>query len=275
MHKITPAYTALGVHTAGGANSLVGEVDTDEAGMRTGGNSPGGQSGMAGEMGGKEPAHMSYGFTSVVAKATGLGSGMGKGAESLMSFAGGNRSFPMMGAIFDRRHALKNLLKDVGEGASAMFGLKEWGQQLLNQKEGWFMTGNVEKKMRFQLVENDQQQQGGGQGGGGGGSGGGGGGGGQQSAGGEDLGQKSLHKKESKYYVEITKKMIEHVHEKRHKIMLDDKETAVDIVEGEVYVGKVKEKAQHQKLAHRGSLDSRGHGIIARVSTNTWTPPGA
>jgi hypothetical protein len=87
-----------------------------------------------------------------------------------MSFIGGNRNFPVMAMMDDRRHRLINLAKDAAKGASAMFGLKEWGQQFLNTDTGMFMTGNTEKLLKFALVDNQngQSQQSSGGGGGGG-----------------------------------------------------------------------------------------------------------
>jgi Bacteriophage Mu Gp45 spike protein len=275
MHRATPSDSSFRGYAAGSRGGVVKSV-TDSNGLQTCSSGM-----MKGESREDIEAPQNYGFTSVCADA----GADGKGPECQFNYSGGNGSFPIAGAMDDRRHRLLELDK-VAKGSTGMYGLKEWGQQLLNTEKGWFMTGNIEKKMRLQLVENEQKQgqQGGGQSGGGGGAsatqfaaggGGGGGGGGSEGGGqqGQD-GQKTLHEKQSKYYVDITKERIEHNHEKRHKIMLDDKETAVDIVDGQVYVGKVKEKAGHQKLAHRGSIDSRGHGIVAKVSTNTWTPQG-
>jgi hypothetical protein len=71
---------------------------------------------------------------------------------------GGNRSFPMTTSMDDRRHRLWNLAKDAAKGAAAMFGQKEWGQQYLNTEDGQFITGNMQKKNRIQLVENKNGQ---------------------------------------------------------------------------------------------------------------------
>jgi phage gp45-like len=156
-------------------------------------------------------APQNYGFTSVVADATkGKDGQIEQGAEGFMSFIGGSRSFPVCGIMDDRRHRLLNLAKDAAKGAVAMFGLKDWGQQFLITDDGIHMTGNKEKKIRFQLVENNnkqQQQSGGGQSAGTHAAGGNGAGGDQQSGGQQQnkpTGQKSLHKQEAKTFHEIS-----------------------------------------------------------------------
>jgi hypothetical protein len=53
---------------------------------------------------------------------------------------------------------LKNLAKDAAKGATAMFGLKEWGQQFLNTDTGMFMSGNTQNKIRLHLVDNQNGQ---------------------------------------------------------------------------------------------------------------------
>jgi len=219
VHRHTPLASAFRAYTAGGARAMISTVD-DAKQMQEGNNCQG----MKGESWGRMEAPQNYGFTSVVADAEKAANGMIKDcAEGFISFMGGNRSFPIMGVMDDRRHRLLNLAKDAAKGASAMFGLKEWGQQLLNTEKGWFMSGNTEKKMRFQLVDNKnkQQQQGGGSGGGGGsaggasvaaladgGDGGGGGGGSGTGQGGQQRGQKTLHKEKSETFTDMTKDAI-------------------------------------------------------------------
>jgi hypothetical protein len=235
MHRATPLNSSFRAYSAGGARSTIDTID-DAKQMQE----PNNTGGMRGEKFPRMEAPQNYGFTSVVADAEKSGNpgSITGSAEGFIQFMGGNRSFPVLSVMDDRRHRLLNLAKDAAKGATAMFGLKDWGQQLLNTKDGWFMTGNTEKKMRLQLVDNKngQQQQGGGggeggggaaalgagiealgagvgvgvealaNGGGGGGSGGGGAGG---SGGGKQKGQKTLHKEESKTFHEFTK---EHQH---------------------------------------------------------------
>src|SRR5262249_37009300 len=160
MQRQTPQDSSIRGYQAGGCITCVPEVD-DSKGIQEGV----GQRGMKGETWPSNVAPQNYGFSSVVADATkGAGGMIQQCAEGFMSFIGGNRNFPLCGVMDDRRHRLKNLAKDAAKGAVSMFGLKEWGQQLLNTEDGWFMTGNTQKKMRLQLVsnQNGQKQLGGG-----------------------------------------------------------------------------------------------------------------
>jgi phage gp45-like len=158
MHRQTPYDIAFRGYSAGGARSCIDKVD-DGPLMQESNDAHG----MLGESWPTAEAPQNYGFTSVVADATKSAAGkIQQCAEGFMSFIGGNRNFPVMGMMDDRRHRLKNLAKDAAKGATAMFGLKDWGQQFLNTEDGMFMTGNTQKKVRLQLVDNQngQQQQG-------------------------------------------------------------------------------------------------------------------
>src|SRR5215831_3511865 len=226
MHRATPLNTSHRAFSAGGARSVVGEVDDGPLMQEMKGGM------MKGESRKELEAPQNYGFTSVTADGDkGSDGQVTMGPETIINFAGGNRSFPIAGAMDDRRHRLLNLIKDAAKGSTAMFGLKEWGQQFLNTDTGMFMTGNLEKKIKLALVENQNgkkqtQQSGqaklarsfrsrsgvefdietfevdarsvssGGSSGGGNGSSGG-------SS--KPTGQKTLHKEESKHYLEITK----------------------------------------------------------------------
>jgi phage gp45-like len=204
MHRATPLNSSFRAYS-GGARSVIPQVD-DSKFMQESTNSQG----MASEKIPTMEAPQNYGFTSVVADADKSGNPgeITASAEGFISFMGGNRSFPVMGIMDDRRHRLLNLGQDAAKGASAMFGLKDWGQQLLNTKDGWFMSGNTKKKIRIQLVDNKNQQQ---QGGGSGGSSGGqsvselaaGGGGAGGAGGGQQKGQKTLHKEQSETFIDM------------------------------------------------------------------------
>jgi phage gp45-like len=235
MHRATPLNTSFRAYTSGGARSAVHEVD-DGFGMQLGK-----ANGMKNETRERIESPQNYGFTSVVADGDkGANGSLKNSAEAVMNFIGGNRSFPMLQSMDDRRHRLMNLAKDAVKGATAMFGLKEWGQQFLNTEDGMFMTGNLEKKIRTALVQNQngqkqQQDQASGQminpagavqladgrvvvksksgvefdvelfANGGGGSSGNGSGGGNAAGGGKSTGQKTLHKEDSDTFHEITK----------------------------------------------------------------------
>lgn len=149
MHRATPRNTSFRAYSAGGSRSAVHEVDDGKKMQTSKAN------GMKNETRENIESPQNYGFTSVVSDADKGDKGeLKNGPEALMNFIGGNRSFPMTTSMDDRRHRLWDLAKDAAKGAAAMFGQKEWGQQILNTKDGQFITGNMEKKNRMQLVTN-------------------------------------------------------------------------------------------------------------------------
>jgi phage gp45-like len=140
------------------------------------------------------------------------------GAEVAVHYVGGNRSYPIGGAMDDRRHRLKGL----DPGDSAMFRTKTDYQQFHMSQDGGFWSAPQDKTVRMALVDQQsgQQQQGGQQGGQGGqgasvsarangGSGGGGSGGGQGGQQGQQkpTGQTSVKSdnQKSKRFLHITK----------------------------------------------------------------------
>ena len=226
MHSSTPVDTNFRGYNSGGSRCLIDTIDDSKLMQESNKTT-----GMAGESWPTSEAPQNYGFTSVVADGS-KSSNPGKlqqCAEGFMSFLGGNRNLPIMGMMDDRRHRLINLIKDAAKGSTAMFGLKEWGQQFLNTDTGMFMTGNTEKLLKFALVDNQngKQQQGGGAQGArrsfrdaksgvefdielladGSGASSGGPGAGQPGAGGA-TGQKTLHKQDSKIYKQFDNKAI-------------------------------------------------------------------
>lgn len=197
MHRATPLGTSFRAYVSGGARAAIHDVE-DKFGMQTSKANF-----MKNETRENIESPQNYGFTSVCADGDKDKDGqLSDGPEAAVSFMGGNRSFPMMGAMDDRRHRLLNLAKDAAKGATAMFGLREWGQQFLNTEDGMHMTGNKEKKIRIQLVENKnkkQQQQGQQQQADAGGGGSSGSGSGKQQ---KEKGQKSLHKEQTDINIE-------------------------------------------------------------------------
>lgn len=198
VHRSTPAQSSFTGYSAGGSRALISEVVDSQLMQAMNGQGMKGESFKGSKDGSfKGPeAPQNYGFTSVVAAAKKGANGMIKQcAEGFMSYMGGNRSFPVISIMDDRRHRLKNLGDpkdsqgggqsgagqqaasggggggggggdqggDAASGSTAMYGLKEWGQQILNTKDGMFTTGNMEKKIRTALVKNQngqtQQQQ--------------------------------------------------------------------------------------------------------------------
>jgi phage gp45-like len=154
VQRSTPLTSVIRAYTGGGARSMIDTVDDNKT-MQEGNNCQG----MRGESWPSMEAPQNYGFTSVVADASKVGGMIKNCAEGFISFMGGNRSFPVVGVMDDRRHRLMNLAKDAAKGAVAMFGQKDWGQQFLNTDDGMYMTGNTQKKVRLQLVDNKNGQQ--------------------------------------------------------------------------------------------------------------------
>lgn len=190
VHRSTPLSSVFRAYTGGGARSNVDKIDDSTLMQEMSGTFMNGESRKGIE------APQNYGFTSHVMPAE--KDAMGKiisCAEVAMHFIGGSRSFPVAGAMDDRRHRLKGL----EAGDTAMFRTKNDFLQFHFAKDGGFMSAARNRTLRFALIDKDaqeeqQQQGGGGQqsgaasvsalaivgGGGGGGSGGGGGQGGQQ-----------------------------------------------------------------------------------------------
>jgi hypothetical protein len=163
---MTPLATAFRAFSGGGTRMLIDQIDDSQTMQQTNKST-----GMHSEKWPEVESPQNYGFTSVVAQAMKGASGMiQQSAEAMLSFMGGNRSFPMAGVMDDPRHRLLNLLKDAAAGSSALYGLKEWGQQFLNTEKGMYMTGNTEKMLKFALVENKNGQKQQSQSGGGGSS---------------------------------------------------------------------------------------------------------
>jgi phage gp45-like len=154
VQRSTPLASVHRAYSAGGSRAMIDTIDDNKL-MQEGNNCQG----MRGESWGSMEAPQNYGFTSVVGDAAKGAAGMIKNcAEGFVSFMGGNRSFPVMGVMDDRRHRLMNLAQDAAKGATAMFGQKEWGQQLLNTDTGMYMTGNMDNMIRHALVQNQNGQ---------------------------------------------------------------------------------------------------------------------
>lgn len=152
MHRATPLNAAFRAYTAGGARTVIDEADDKKLMQEMKGNF------MKGETRGEVESPQNYGFTSHVMPADKDEKGNLKmGAEGFVSFMGGNRSFPVVQVMDDRRHRLK----EISKGDSAMYGAREWGQQFHIDKDGMWMSGNTQRKIKMQLVENSNDQGGG------------------------------------------------------------------------------------------------------------------
>lgn len=148
MHRATPLGTSFLGYVAGGCRSAVSTVDDSQLMQAMGGNF------MAGESRTDVEAPQNYGFTSVAMGATMDGFGnISDSAEAVISFAGGNRSFPVAGVMDDRRHRLYNMKP----GDSAMFSTVGRMMQIHLNGDGMFLTGTRDKTARMQLLDQDSQ----------------------------------------------------------------------------------------------------------------------
>jgi phage gp45-like len=148
MHRQTPLTAGFVGYTSGGARALVDKISDNPLMQEMKGTF------MQGEARDKIESPQNYGFTSVVKEATKGKDGMiEQCAEAFLSFLGGNRSFPIATVMDDRRYRLKELKP----GDVAIF---DWLQHQLHfNKDGVFLTGRTDKKMKFQLAPPPQQQQ--------------------------------------------------------------------------------------------------------------------
>jgi hypothetical protein len=183
MHRSTPMNSSFRSYTAGGARSAVHQADDSKLMQEMGGNF------MHGETRKGVESPQNYGFTSVVMDADKDQDGNVTGsAECIVSFMGGNRSFPVAGPMDDRRHRLK----DLDKGDVAMFRTNKDQLQFHLTQTGAFLTGPTNKKLRMQLVDPDQQGSGGGS---------------------QQKGQKAQYKNNSKKYFEQTNDNTNLVHD--------------------------------------------------------------
>jgi hypothetical protein len=257
MHRATPINSSFRAFVAGGARATIPEVDDSKWMQETKFNASYNESNQTGK---NVEAPQNFGFTSVVMDAVKDATGKIQScAETFVQYIGGNRSFPVMQNMDDRRHRLTDMLK----GDSGMFStVGRMLQSHLNQ-DGMFHTGPRDKTVRMQLVDKDSQddnqiQQGqvrtmlrragvsqqeidrvmplDTSGGGGGGSSGG---------GDQEMGQKSLYKdgQQSFRFVDVTKDKTRMGGTQCH-MMLDDNKTYVHAhSDKNVYVGAEAGKA--------------------------------
>jgi hypothetical protein len=152
MHRATPLNTSFRAYNAGGAKTVVESVDDSKLMQEMKGNA------MRNQSHDNVESPQNYGFTSAVMDGDKENGKLTQGAETYLSYIGGNPSLPMAGAMDDRRHRLKGLEK----GDSAMYRTKDDRQQFHFTKEGNFMSARSDRKQRIALVpppQDDQQQQ--------------------------------------------------------------------------------------------------------------------
>lgn len=226
MHRAAPFNSATRAYSAGGSRSVVDKVDDKTLMQEMGGNH------MKGETNKNIESPQNYGFTSVVMPADkGKDGQVQEGAEAFISYMGGNRSFAVCQVMDDRRYRLKEL----ENGDTAFYDHLQ--QQFHFNKDGGFLTGRDDKKLRFQLVEKPQEQQ-------------------QYAADGsyqKKQGQKARYKKESKKFVDINKDKTELEHDKAitHKAPKHTFEGNV-VIKGELYVTQDIKGGQNLKINQQG-----------------------
>ncbi len=174
VNRASPFEASFRAYHSGGTRSVIEKCDDTKLMQEHSGNF------MKGESRKGVESPQNYGFVSHVHEADKDKDGnVEMGAESFVSFMGGNRSFPVYGATDDRRHRLHTL----EEGDTAFHRGKDDRQQMHMTKDGTFLTARNDRKHRMALVDppqDDQQQQQGQQGGAGG----------QSGQGGQDQGKK-------------------------------------------------------------------------------------
>lgn len=150
MHRATPETSSFRSYVAGGARATIPQVDDSQFMQETQGNA------MVNEMRKAIEAPQNFGFTSVVMNAVqAIGGSIASSAESFIQFMGGNRSFPVMGNMDDRRHRLMNL----DQGDAGMFGTQGAKQQFhLSNKDGMFGTAPNDKTFRFAILDENSEQ---------------------------------------------------------------------------------------------------------------------
>jgi hypothetical protein len=252
MHRATPANSSFRSFVAGGARSVVDQVDDSKLMQEMAGNF------MKGETRGAIEAAQNYGFTSVTMDADKDKDGNIIGsAETFVSFIGGNRAFPAAGNIDDRRHRLKGLEK----GDVAMFRTKDDQQQFHMTGDGGYWSAPEGKTVRMQLVPKKQQQSQPGPT--------------QQDAGGSSggqsgqqqnkpTGQQSVYKdgSSSTYYVDVTTDKTTASGANVH-LKLGDSQTYVHVADDKkVYLGGEKGKAKFSRVL---TEDGPSVNVYARV----------
>jgi phage gp45-like len=149
MQRATPADSSFRGYSSGGSRSMVSGVDDSQFMQEMAGSI------MKNEARSAIEAAQNFGFSSVVKSAimNKLG-GMVGGAETFMSFMGGNRSFPAAGNMDDRRNRMMNL----SEGDSGMFSTQGRKQQVHMSDDGMYHSVPQDQTMRMALLDEDSEK---------------------------------------------------------------------------------------------------------------------
>jgi len=151
VHRATAGNSSFRGYSAGGTRSAISGADDTTQMQEFAGNF------MSGEARKAMETIQNFGHTSVVLDAIKdkLGKMVGS-AETMISFMGGNRSFPVGGSTDDRRHRLNGLEK----GESGLFGTQGMKQQLHVSTDGMFSSVPQDKTMRMALLDEDSEKDG-------------------------------------------------------------------------------------------------------------------
>lgn len=219
--------------------------------------------GMKGESWENMESPQNYGFTSVVMPADKDKDGnITDCAEGFVSFMGGNRSFPVMGIMDDRRHRLK----EMESGDTAMYRTKDDKQQFHLTKDGGFWSAPEDKTVRMQLVKKDHQQQQQGAKAGTQATNGSGGQSGQQQQGQKEKGQKPVRKDSTHRFVDVTQNATNVSGTNTYMKLEDGKGYLHCSSDKKVWVGAEKGKAPFAKLLTENGPAVNSYGALSPPS---------
>ena len=143
MHRSSPANTSFRSYVAGGARCLIDKVDDTKKMQECKIN------GMQNEMMERIESPQNYGFTSVVIESEGKDGMIEKSGEGFVQFMGGNRSFPVVEVMDDRRFRLRNQ----EEGEVAVYDDQ---QQSIKIKRKEIQTRS-QKRITLRLIKDEDQ----------------------------------------------------------------------------------------------------------------------
>lgn len=157
MHKMDARSSSFRGYVSGGSRGVVGEIDDNHNMQEVKGNM------MRGESRSKMERVQNYGFTSAILPGDKEGSEgvIKKGAEMIISYLGGNRSLPFIGAIDDRRHrpyGLKPGENAQYDDAHQMTYIARDGVYILSLDSKDKDDKNVERKSSLRHVEKKKQE---------------------------------------------------------------------------------------------------------------------
>src|SRR5262245_17000694 len=143
MHRATPVNSSFRAYVAGGARCLV-EVTDDKKEM---------QECTAWFMKTEQRVEIecpqNYGFTSRVIDAEKDGELIEKCSEGFVQYMGGNRSFPVIEVMDDRRYRLRNYITDE-------VSMYDWQQQSIKIKKKEIQTRS-QYRITLRLIKDEEQ----------------------------------------------------------------------------------------------------------------------